>query len=194
MALWGITSRGRSLQQAQGSRLEDAHPTQTGVLLSTHSLLSRNHINNIIVFHATVSPLPPLLLLQLPLLLQLLLLLLLANYHHCEDHTITQTARYPSVHPTKQTSWQTSTAAEITAGPVITPRPASKTSEMLNISEHPRSRRRLGWHRWRRIFLPSEKINRSRIMSFNTVGSWTQACTNELPQHSSRCPADQWDS
>ena len=118
----------------------------------------------------------------------------LANYHHCEDHTITQTARYPSVHPTKQTSWQTSTAAEITPGPVITPRPASKTSEMLNISEHPQSRRRLGWHRWRRIFLPSEKINRSRIMSFNTVGSWTQACTNEVPQHSSRCPADQWDS
>ena len=69
--------------------------------------------------------------------------------------------------------------------PVITPRPASKTSEMLNISEHPQSRRRLGWHRWRRIFLPSEKINRSRIMSFNTGGSWTQACTNELPQHSS---------
>ena len=82
-------------------------------------------------------------------------------------------------------SRQTSTAAEITPGPVITPRPASKTSEMLNISEHPQSRRRLGWHRWRRIFLPSEKINRSRIMSFNTGGSWTQACTNELPQHSS---------
>ena len=38
-ALWGITSRGRSLQQAQGSRLEDDHHTQTGVLLSTHSLM-----------------------------------------------------------------------------------------------------------------------------------------------------------
>ena len=139
MALWGITSRGRSLQQAQGSRLEDDHHTQGSRL--DGALLSRNHINNIIVFHATFSPWPPLLLLQLPLLLQLLLLLLLANYHHCEDHTITQTARYPSVHPTKQTSWQTSTAAEITPGPVITPRPASKTSEMLNISEHPQSRR-----------------------------------------------------
>ena len=119
--------------------------------------MSRNHINNIIVFHATVSPLPPLLLLQLPLLLQLLLLLLLANYHHCEDHTITQTARYPSVHPTKQTSWQTSTAAEITPGPVITPRPASKTSEMLNTSENPQTRRRrLDWHRWRWISAPPQ--------------------------------------
>ena len=53
------------------------------------ALLSRNCINNIIVFHTTFSPWPPLLLLQLPFLLQLLLLLLLANYHHCEDHTTT---------------------------------------------------------------------------------------------------------
>ena len=38
-SVWGITSRGRSLQQAQGSRLEDDHHTQTGAFLSTHSLM-----------------------------------------------------------------------------------------------------------------------------------------------------------
>ena len=81
------------------------------------------------------------------MLLQLLLLLLLANCHHCEDHTITQTARYSSVHPTKQRSWQTSTAAEITPGLYHSP---TRQQHIINASysEHPHGRRRLlRWHR-----------------------------------------------
>ena len=95
-----ITSRGRSPHTAQGP-FEHTQP---------EALLNRNDINNIIVFHTTFFPWPPLLLLQLPLLL------LLANYHHCEDHTttvITQTARYPMdirprKHPGKLASLQRS--------------------------------------------------------------------------------------
>ena len=34
----------------------------------------------------------------------------------------------------------------------------------------------------------------SRTLRLHSLGSWTQAFMNWLPQHSSQCPVDQWDS
>ena len=96
----GITSRGRSPHTAQGP-FEHTQP---------EALLNRNDTNNIIVFHnvfpmaatpaaavaiaASVGKLPP-----------------LRRSHHYGDHSNSTLSHR---HPTTETSWQTSIAAEIT--------------------------------------------------------------------------------